>query len=662
MNRPRQIWILFALSLVVVFIALGRVTFAALNLDDAQRRAEEESGVEERVRLALWRVDSALALLVAEEDAHPVESYDAFHRAQPAFTASANGWNSGEVLVPSPLLGFSSSNIWLHFQFGPAGHLSSPEAPAAEFQSLADRVEVPAPQRELAQIRLNRLQELLDRRAADHRTNTADPSSTGGLFSSVTRTQPDLQLNLLNREAVLADATEGLTEPVAAETDSEADRSVSAKAGNRSGGQYRVQVEANDLQARYNTFNNLLGNQRGPNRQELQARYGLTATNAPTQVPPVAIGTNRPLQIGRLTASWVADELLLTRRVNLTDGYRVQGCWVNWPVVRANLIGSIHDLFPNADLQVAPNAESVNPARRLVALRGVPLELLPGSVQSVALGMWSPVRVTLVLAWVASLCAAMAVGLLLNGAVSLSERRAAFVSAVTHELRTPLTTFKMYSEMLADEMVTDPTQRRRYLDTLCSEADRLMHLVENVLAFARLERGSARSRIERIELARLIDGIVPRLTQRADLAGSTLHVRVPAEVGATAVHVDVTAVEQILFNLVDNACKHGSGARVGAAPIELDATQSDSQYVALRVRDHGPGVAAEVTPRLFQPFCRSADEAARSAPGVGLGLALCRRLVRGMGGDLVLDPEVRDGACFIVTLPLSARGSGASLT
>ena len=71
---------------------------------------------------------------------------------------------------------------------------------------------------------------------------------------------------------------------------------------------------------------------------------------------------------------------------------------------------------------------------------------------------------------------------------SLSERRGAFVSAVTHELRTPLTTLRMYTEMLADGMVPDEPRRRSYLQTLRAEADRLGHLVENVLAYSRLER------------------------------------------------------------------------------------------------------------------------------------------------------------------------------
>jgi signal transduction histidine kinase len=263
------------------------------------------------------------------------------------------------------------------------------------------------------------------------------------------------------------------------------------------------------------------------------------------------------------------------------------------------------------------------------------------------------VQVSLLVAWACVLLAALAAGVLLRGTLALSERRAAFVSAVTHELRTPLTTFKMYSEMLAEDMVPDAAQRKSYLDTLCSEASRLSHLVENVLAYARLERGSARQRLEHVTLGELIERVKPRLTQRADQAEMKLVTDADAPALQTSVQVDVAAVEQILFNLVDNACKYAAPAATERV-IHLEALPAEGQgrFAMLRVRDHGQGLSAEAARRLFQPFSKSATEAARTAPGVGLGLALCRRLSRNLGGELRWDASVRDGACFVLTLPL----------
>jgi signal transduction histidine kinase len=120
------------------------------------------------------------------------------------------------------------------------------------------------------------------------------------------------------------------------------------------------------------------------------------------------------------------------------------------------------------------------------------------------------------------------------------------------------------------------------------------------------------------------------------------------------VRANVSAAEQILFNLVDNACKY---ARTAADKRIHLAAQWHNGTVRLRLRDHGPGIPPSVRRRLFQPFSKSAQEAACTAPGVGLGLALSRRLARDMGGDLRLDEDVTDGACFVLTLGAAAEGS-----
>jgi signal transduction histidine kinase len=250
----------------------------------------------------------------------------------------------------------------------------------------------------------------------------------------------------------------------------------------------------------------------------------------------------------------------------------------------------------------------------------------------------------------------VAVAVLLQGTLSLSERRAAFVSAVTHELRTPLTTFKMYSEMLAGGMVPDAA-RREYLGTLCAEANRVNHLVENVLSYARLERGSARSRIEKVTVRDLLQRVKPRLVQRAEQAGMTLQEDADFRALNSVVSVDVAAVEQILFNLVDNACKYAAPT-ASERIVHLEAFPENGRFAMVRVRDHGRGISAEAARRLFQPFNKSADEAARTAPGVGLGLALCRRLGRSLGGDLRFNGAVTGGACFELLLPLGEGGTG----
>ncbi len=121
------------------------------------------------------------------------------------------------------------------------------------------------------------------------------------------------------------------------------------------------------------------------------------------------------------------------------------------------------------------------------------------------------------------------------------------------------------------------------------------------------------------------------------------------DVDAT-VRVNVSIVDQILSNLVDNAIKYAGKAE--DRRIHLNAVAA-GRWLKLTVRDHGPGLAPQVIRRLFQPFSKSAQDAAHSAPGVGLGLALSRRLARSLGGDLGLQENGPDGACFALTLPFA---------
>jgi len=339
---------------------------------------------------------------------------------------------------------------------------------------------------------------------------------------------------------------------------------------------------------------------------------------------------------------WLGEALLLARRVTVNGEVYLQGCWLDWPTLRQWLSEEVHDLLPGAQLEPVRSPAGQQAPRALAAL---PARLVPGPMALPPEPAVSPIRFSLLIAWACVLLAAAAVGVLLHGAVALSKRRGAFVSAVTHELRTPLTTFRMYTEMLAERMVPDPETQRLYLETLRAEADRLSHLVQNVLAFARLDGARTGARLETVDLAELLQRAAHRLAQRAGQSGMELVVEAEAPLPARA---DASAVEQILANLVDNSCKYG--ARATDRRIHLQARPLDGG-VAVVVRDHGPGIAPREVSKVFRPFSKSARDAANSAPGVGLGLALSRRLARQMGGELRLDQGAGEGARFVLTLP-----------
>jgi len=343
---------------------------------------------------------------------------------------------------------------------------------------------------------------------------------------------------------------------------------------------------------------------------------------------------------------WLGEALLLTRRVTAPERQWIQGAWLDWDKLRAELLTAVQDRFPDARVVRAPD----NPEPGAHLLASLPVMLIPGAVSFAAPPFWSPLKVSLSIAWLCVLLAVAAVALVLRGMMALSERRASFVSSVTHELRTPLATFKLYSEMLADGMVKEEAKKQQYLETLTSEADRLGHLVENVLAYSRIERGKGPCAAASVTAGALIHRIEPRLNQRALLAGMDFALTADPAALEIPLRTDAGAVEQILCNLVDNACKYG---RRDSTPgkVELAVTR-ERRRLCLAVRDHGPGIPRDEQNTIFLPFHKSARDAAHSAPGVGLGLALCRRLAAELHGTLEIDRSWKHGASFVLRLPV----------
>jgi signal transduction histidine kinase len=207
----------------------------------------------------------------------------------------------------------------------------------------------------------------------------------------------------------------------------------------------------------------------------------------------------------------------------------------------------------------------------------------------------------------------------------LSEKKTAFVAAVTHELRTPLTTLRMHAEMLRDGLVTEE-RRARVHDELAREAERLSRLVENVLALSKLEEGRWAPALEERDLGREVGVVLDELAPRVAESGFVLHRELDEGVRAS---FDPRALELIVQNLVDNALKHGRSPDRCELTVKVRA---DADGAIVDVEDRGPGIAEAERAVVFDRFRRSANVAART-PGVGVGLALVRELARAQGGD-----------------------------
>jgi signal transduction histidine kinase len=281
---------------------------------------------------------------------------------------------------------------------------------------------------------------------------------------------------------------------------------------------------------------------------------------------------------------------------------------------------------------------------------------------------WAPVRVVtprvelpsremplqggwlnLLVGWVFMLVAGLAVGMLLHTVMRESRRRETFVSAVTHELRTPLTAFRLYTDLLAKN--PDPQKTRLYAKTLESEAERLSHLVENVLTYSRLERRGITSHHRVVEVGTLLDALVPRLDEHCVRNQMILDYHSPtAQLRQREILTDASALERILFNLIDNACKYGKTP--DEAMVEL-MVESDAKDLILTVRDFGPGISAAQRRRLFQAYNHGQISADTPNRTIGLGLNISQQLAVALGGQLTFSPA-EPGARFQLRLPLSA--------
>ncbi len=339
----------------------------------------------------------------------------------------------------------------------------------------------------------------------------------------------------------------------------------------------------------------------------------------------------------QMLSVWIDKELAVVR--SQPDGRReLEGVWIDWNSLHRSLIQDIFDLLPKAIIRPATQDESVDPE---YALASLPAVLVPGKIAEIN-DPWSPTHTALLLSWSAFLLSAILAGFALHRLIALSERRAAFVSAVTHELRTPLTTFRLYSDLLARGMVTDPSDRQSYVETLRREADRLTHLVDNVLRYSRLERTSTSVTKETVVVSDWIKRISPRLSSRLAEADLVLDVQ---QLGDGQWSTDPPAMEQVLFNLIDNAAKYAVGANDDRVHLRVDVGEREVVFV---VSDHGDGVPQTLRKTMFQPFSKSAQRAAETAAGVGLGLALVKRTVAALGGEISYQPSPGGGAEFCV--------------
>lgn len=224
----------------------------------------------------------------------------------------------------------------------------------------------------------------------------------------------------------------------------------------------------------------------------------------------------------------------------------------------------------------------------------------------------------------------------------LESLRREFVSNVSHELRTPLTAVKLMVETLQTDGV-DARAREDFLQSIGTETDRMITLVEDLLDLARLESGKLELRLGSVDVAALCREAGANQARRAQSMGIKLDISAPEL--PMMISADRDKLYQVVVNLLDNALRH--------TPPEGRVTLSankDNGHVSIVVQDTGAGIPSTALPHIFERFYVVDPARARSRSGTGLGLAIVKHIVEAHGGTITADSELGIGTKFACTL------------
>ena len=231
-----------------------------------------------------------------------------------------------------------------------------------------------------------------------------------------------------------------------------------------------------------------------------------------------------------------------------------------------------------------------------------------------------------------------------DAAEQAARAKSVFLAMMGHEIRTPLNGVLGMARLLLETPLA--TGQRAHVDTLLSAGELLLGLVNDLLDFARLDAEALTLESEVFDLAATVEEVRLVLAPRAGDKGLALTCRLGRDC-PRRVRGDRLRLRQILFNLVGNAIKF-----TDQGAVTLTVEPAGGERLEFVVGDTGIGIPPEVGPALFEEFWQGGDGATRRRGGAGLGLAICRRLCRLMGGEIGYDSRPGQGSRFRVELPL----------
>jgi two-component system, OmpR family, phosphate regulon sensor histidine kinase PhoR len=233
-----------------------------------------------------------------------------------------------------------------------------------------------------------------------------------------------------------------------------------------------------------------------------------------------------------------------------------------------------------------------------------------------------------------------------------NDLKSEFISNVSHELKTPLSIISMFGELLANGRTKSVEQAHEYAEIIWRESVRLGRLIDNVLDFAKIERGLGVYEFADTDVGEVVHRAVELVERRTAGAGMTAEVEVEPDL--PVVHLDSNAFTLAVLNLVDNAIKYAADGK----RIEVKLRR-DGDRVVLTVHDFGPGIDPEEHERIFDRFYRARAMRLKPIRGSGIGLALVRHIARAHGGDIGVTSTPGQGSTFTLWLPIAPRPATA---
>jgi two-component system, OmpR family, phosphate regulon sensor histidine kinase PhoR len=237
-------------------------------------------------------------------------------------------------------------------------------------------------------------------------------------------------------------------------------------------------------------------------------------------------------------------------------------------------------------------------------------------------------------------------------AAKRSERlRADFAANASHELRTPLASLTGFIETLRGPAREDSAARGRFLTIMAEQAQRMAHLVDDLLSLSRIEQKVHIHPDTTADLVMIVnevtDGLLPLARER------DVEIKISDQVDSLEVMGDRDELIRVFENLIENALKYGASGKRVDITLNRDPAIGEPRDAFVSVRDYGPGIAPEHLPRLTERFYRVDIGESRAQGGTGLGLALVKHILNRHRGRLMIESTPGAGANFSVRLPLS---------